>query len=268
MAPTGNGKGLLERGLRRRAVRLRQRRLPRVDGRAAAQQTGGGHGRHPRRPRLLGGGLRRRPLRLRRRPLLRVDRQHSSEPTGGGHGRHPGRPGYWLVASDGGIFAFGDAAFYGSTGGHPPQPTGGGHGRHPRRRGLLAGGLRRRHLRLRRRPLLRVDRRPSASTRPVVGMAASPNGSGYWFVASDGGIFAFGDARFYGSMGEHRPQPTGGGHGLQPGTAGYWLVAADGGLFSFGNAAVLRIDAPGVRRRSRHRLIRGCSDVGASRSAI
>ena len=27
--------------------------------------------------------------------------------------------GYWLVASDGGIFAFGDAAFEGSTGGLP-----------------------------------------------------------------------------------------------------------------------------------------------------
>jgi hypothetical protein len=25
--------------------------------------------------------------------------------------------GYWLVASDGGIFSFGDAVFYGSTGG-------------------------------------------------------------------------------------------------------------------------------------------------------
>ena len=26
--------------------------------------------------------------------------------------------------------------------------------------------------------------------KPVVGMAAAPNGKGYWFVASDGGIFA------------------------------------------------------------------------------
>jgi hypothetical protein len=32
-------------------------------------------------------------------------------------------------------------------------------------------------------------------------MAATPDGKGYWLVASDGGIFAFGDARFYGSMG-------------------------------------------------------------------
>jgi hypothetical protein len=31
--------------------------------------------------------------------------------------RSLGGPGYWLVASDGGIFAYGDAGFYGSTGG-------------------------------------------------------------------------------------------------------------------------------------------------------
>ena len=29
---------------------------------------------------------------------------------------------------------------------------------------------------------------------PIVGMAATPDGGGYWLVASDGGIFSFGDA--------------------------------------------------------------------------
>ncbi len=38
-------------------------------------------------------------------------------------------------------------------------------------------------------------------TQPVVGIAATPDGHGYWEVASDGGLFAFGDANFYGSMG-------------------------------------------------------------------
>ena len=36
---------------------------------------------------------------------------------------------------------------------------------------------------------------------PVVGLASTPGGGGYWEVASDGGLFAFGDAQFYGSMG-------------------------------------------------------------------
>ena len=30
-------------------------------------------------------------------------------------------------------------------------------------------------------------------------MAPTPTGRGYWFTASDGGIFAFGDAAFLGS---------------------------------------------------------------------
>jgi subtilase family serine protease len=67
-------------------------------------------------------------------------------------------PGYWMVATDGGIFAYGDAGFYGSHGG-------------------------------------------SALNKPVVGMAATPDGKGYWMVATDGGIFAYGDAGFYGSHG-------------------------------------------------------------------
>ena len=37
--------------------------------------------------------------------------------------------------------------------------------------------------------------------KPIVGFAATPSGMGYWEVASDGGIFAIGDATFYGSMG-------------------------------------------------------------------
>jgi len=34
---------------------------------------------------------------------------------------------------------------------------------------------------------------------PVVGMAATPDGGGYWLVARDGGIFTFGDAGYYGN---------------------------------------------------------------------
>ena len=69
----------------------------------------------------------------------------------------PDGRGYWLVASDGGIFAFGDARFYGSTGARNlNRPIVGiAAARWPR---LLAGGVRRRHIRLWRCHLLRVDR--------------------------------------------------------------------------------------------------------------
>ena len=70
----------------------------------------------------------------------------------------PDGGGYWLVASDGGIFSYGDAQFYGSTGSiHLNKPIV-GMAVDSRRRGLLAGRLRRGHLRLRRRPVLRLDR--------------------------------------------------------------------------------------------------------------
>jgi hypothetical protein len=83
----------------------------------------------------------------------------------------PTAAGYWLVASDGGIFTFGDAAVLRLDRRPSTQPAHRGHGRHPRRRRVLAGGLRRRHLHLRRRAVLRLDRRhpPEQTDR---GMAA------------------------------------------------------------------------------------------------
>jgi hypothetical protein len=72
--------------------------------------------------------------------------------------------------------------------------------------------------------------------KPVVGMASAPGGGGYWLVASDGGIFSFGDARFHGSTGSLRLNKPVVGMASAPGGGGYWLVASDGGIFSFGNA--------------------------------
>jgi hypothetical protein len=55
-------------------------------------------------------------------------------------------------------------------------------------------------------------------------------------VASDGGIFAFGDARYEGSTGGvHLARPIVG-MATTPDGGGYWLVAADGGIFAFGDA--------------------------------
>ena len=72
--------------------------------------------------------------------------------------------------------------------------------------------------------------------KPVVGMAATPDGKGYWFVASDGGIFAYGDAQFYGSTGSlHLNKPIVG-MAATPAGHGYWLVASDGGIFAYGDA--------------------------------
>ena len=86
-----------------------------------------------------------------------------------------GLTGYWLVASDGGVFTFGQLKYLGSTGGI--------------------------HL-----------------NQPIVGMAFGSNAFntgppdangdlGYWLVASDGGVFSFGDAPFCGSAAGFTPKP-------------------------------------------------------------
>ncbi len=72
---------------------------------------------------------------------------------------------------------------------------------------------------------------------PMVAMARSGDGKGYWMADADGSVFSFGDAGFFGSMaGKGLVQPI---VGMAP-TAdgqGYWLVASDGGIFAFGDAA-------------------------------
>ena len=113
--------------------------------------------------------------------------------------------GYWLVASDGGTFAYGDAGFYGSI------PALGLH--------AAGSGL-----------------APSLSA-PIVGIVPSTDGGGYFMVGADGGVFAFGNARFEGSC------PAIGGCvgtavAVMPDATGdgYWVVTSVGAVYSFGDA--------------------------------
>jgi hypothetical protein len=157
-----------------------------------------------------------------------------ASPVVGAAGTPTGK-GYWMVGGDGGIFAYGDAQFYGSMGGQKlnapvigmaSTADGKGYWEVAADGGIFSFG----------------DARFFGSTgsmklnAPVVGMAPTPSGNGYWMVARDGGIFSFGDARFWGSTGSlvlNKPvngmASTGDGNG-------YWLVASDGGIFAFGNA--------------------------------
>ena len=72
--------------------------------------------------------------------------------------------------------------------------------------------------------------------KPPVAIVATPDGKGYWLTASDGGIFAFGDAGFYGSMGGKPLNAPVVGMAATPDGHGYWLTASDGGIFAFGDA--------------------------------
>jgi hypothetical protein len=60
--------------------------------------------------------------------------------------------------------------------------------------------------------------------------------TGYWLVASDGGIFTFGNAAFHGSTGTQTLNKPIVGMAPTPDGHGYWLVASDGGIFAFGDA--------------------------------
>jgi hypothetical protein len=82
-----------------------------------------------------------------------------------------------------------------------------------------------------------------------VGIVSSSDGKGYLIADSDGGVFAFGDAVFSGSMGGTPMNAPVVGIGRNaPG--GYWLVGSDGGVFSFGDAPFggslgsIRLNAP------------------------
>jgi hypothetical protein len=123
------------------------------------------------------------------------------------------RGGYWLVGSDGGIFTFGDAGFYGSIPGLGLAPAGSSSAK-------------------------RLDA-------PIVGMVPSTDGGGYFMVASDGGVFAFGDAKYAGSC-----PSIGGCSGpvvsvLPDATGnGYWLVTETGHVYSFGDATYYGAPGP------------------------
>jgi hypothetical protein len=84
--------------------------------------------------------------------------------------------------------------------------------------------------------LLMQDPKQGAYHGSPVAMASTPDGKGYWEVYSDGGVFSFGDAHFYGSMSGHPLfRPIVGITATADGK-GYWLVGADGGVFAFGDA--------------------------------
>ncbi len=143
--------------------------------------------------------------------------------------------GYFFVATDGGIFNFGDSEFKGSTGaialnqpivGAETTPTGEGYWLVASDGGIFTFG----------------DAEFFGSTgaiklnKPIVAMVATPTGKGYWLFATDGGVFTFGDAEFFGSTGAITLNKPIVGADTTPNGKGYYLVASDGGIFTFGDA--------------------------------
>ena len=69
-------------------------------------------------------------------------------------------------------------------------------------------------------------------------MAPTPSGNGYWLVAADGGIFAFGDAAFSVRHGRAAAsnKPIVGMAARPPAATATGSIALDGGVFTYGDA--------------------------------
>jgi subtilisin family serine protease len=148
----------------------------------------------------------------------------------------PGGLGYWLVSSDGGVFAFGPGAhFYGSKAnshlrepivGIATTPSGRGYWLVAENGAIYTFGD------------ARIYGHPGSvpPAESIVAMAPTPDGRGYWLVAAGGAVFAFGDAHYYGSVTKlQHGRPIVGMAATVDGH-GYWLVSGNGSIFSFGDA--------------------------------
>ena len=71
---------------------------------------------------------------------------------------------------------------------------------------------------------------------PIVGIAATPDGKGYWLAAADGGVFAFGTAPFRGSLGGQARYQRVIGIAATVTGKGYWLVSSGTCAFSRGTS--------------------------------
>jgi hypothetical protein len=90
-----------------------------------------------------------------------------------------------------------------------------------------------------------VEATPVTHPGPITVTRSSSAAQGYWAFGADGGVFAFGRARFHGSL----PELLGPqaetltapivAAAVPPGGGGYWMAGADGGVFAFGDAPFL-----------------------------
>jgi hypothetical protein len=163
----------------------------------------------------------------------------------------PDHKGYWLFGADGGVFAFGNAQFYGSV----PGVLG------PEHRTLNA-------------PIVAAEAMPNGKgyrlfaadggvfdfgdagfvgslpcsapgspgglciipNKPIESAVSDPLGQGYWLVGGDGGVFALGDAPFYGSLGAQAIPFTIVSMASTPDGGGYWVFGGTGSVDTYGDA--------------------------------
>jgi hypothetical protein len=148
--------------------------------------------------------------------------------------------GYVIAGADGGVFARGQARYYGSAAGKPlvgpirgiaARPDGDGYWLAAADGGVFSFG--------------NADFYGSLGgymlgTTPlqgeIVGIAATHSGKGYWLLGRDGGVFGFGDAGFYGSGAQVQHDTPFVGIAASRNGKGYYLLELNGGVHTFGDA--------------------------------
>lgn len=181
-------------------------------------------------------------------------------------------PGYWLAASGGGVFAEGDAAYYGSPSQHgvsspvtaiASTPDGLGYWVLASGGGVYSFGSAQPE-----GAVVGQDTNPWVGiasldddgylvvardgkvvgegdqtagdsalglTTSAVGIALDPYSGGYWVVSANGGVFALSGAQFYGSAAHLSKAPIVALYPTPDG-GGYWVVNSIGSVFAFGDA--------------------------------
>ena len=147
--------------------------------------------------------------------------------------------GYRLVASDGGIFSFGNAKFSGSLGGQAISSPIVGLASMPYTAGAYwmvsadgqvysFGGA------------TNYGSALGVASAPIVAMATTADGDGYWLVDNSGRVYAYGDAKSYGdlpSIGVAAATIVGISSTIDGG--GYWITESNGAVYPFGDAQAL-----------------------------
>lgn len=142
--------------------------------------------------------------------------------------------GYYLVGTDGGVFTFGRALFYGSRGGAgdvdpapmisiASDPLGHGYWLTDTDGDVYTFGQ-----------VLFYGNAPGPAAGTIRTIAAHPGGRGYWLLGADGTVYEFGAADHFGDS------PAFSGFVMDMGVTdtgeGYWLLDSTGAIFTFGDA--------------------------------
>jgi hypothetical protein len=160
-------------------------------------------------------------------------------PPGPPPGTQPGgvrRSGYWMVGSDGAVYAFGDAHHLGNaplSGGAQavdlePTPSYNGYWIVDDAGHVFTYGDA--------RPLGNADASKLVPGEKVTSLSATPTGNGYWFFTSRGRVLPMGDAVHAGDVSAIKLNGPVLDSIATPSGRGYYMVGSDGGIFTFGDA--------------------------------